>query len=511
MINVQLKSRNSFWADDSEGFLFLLPQDFKIAGNLGKVEELYPHLQQILTSHKFKGQKGQSYILTHADGSHVAQFIFLGMGDAKKDGFEAVRRALGTGIKLAKKLAIKKTSVELPDAAHYGFSQRELVKQLTTISWMAAFDFERFKSKAEDNVPWTGSITLHADGDHADLDQAVAEGNIIGQAINSVRDRAILPGNIATPTYLAQEAKKMCEKHGLKYTCFGREKALELNMGGFCAVDSGSAQPGQFVIMEYSCGDSNAPTIALVGKGITFDTGGVSLKPSASMTGMKYDMSGASAVIGAMEVFAQFKPKVNVVGITPLVENMPGGNACRQDDIITHMNGKTTEIENTDAEGRLILSDSLCYAEKYFKPVVMLDAATLTGACPYALGPLYSGLLSADEELKKELTEIGQFVGDKMWALPFDDEYREAIKSKVADLTNCGSKTYMAGTITAGLYLSNFVKDARWAHLDIAGTADGVPGVSYLGGMATGSSMRVFVEYVMRYSKKHEMNAVSGL
>jgi leucyl aminopeptidase len=300
---------------------------------------------------------------------------------------------------------------------------------------------------------------------------------------------------------LAKEAKKVADEFKLKCTIFGAEKAKELGMGGFLCVNAGSDQPGQFVILEYHTTAKNAPTIALVGKGVCFDSGGISLKPSESMHGMKFDMSGAAAVIATMRVLAQLNPSVNVIGVTPLVENMPSGKAARQDDIITFMNGKTAEIKSTDAEGRLILADALHYAEKNYNPEVIIDIATLTGACAYSLGHFYSAIMTRDQALCDTLSAAGRLTGDKLWQLPLDDDFKDAIKSDVADISNTGSKAYLAGTVTATCFLENFVEKACWAHLDIAGTADSVPGVNYLGKGATGVGIRLFIEFVMNYRK----------
>jgi len=217
---------------------------------------------------------------------------------------------------------------------------------------------------------------------------------------------------------------------------------------------------------------------------------------------MKYDMSGAAAVITAMEAVAQLNPKVNVVGVAPAVENMPSGKASRQDDIIRFMNGKTAEIKSTDAEGRLILADALCYAEKNYRPDVMVDFATLTGACVVALGHFYAGLMTENSKLSAALQRAGSLTGDRMWPLPFDDDYEGAIKSEVADINNIGAKAYHAGTITAGRFLNHFVKATPWAHLDIAGVASDVPGVSYLGKGGTGAGVRMIVEFIQNYETK---------
>ena len=292
----------------------------------------------------------------------------------------------------------------------------------------------------------------------------------------------------------------MAKESGLKFKVFGRDKALKLGMGGFCAVDSGSDQEGQFIILEHIV-SKKAPTIVLVGKGVTFDSGGISLKPPAYMTGMKYDMSGAAAVIGALGAIGKLNLKVNVIGITPAVENMPSGKSDRQDDILTFMNGKTAEVISTDAEGRLILADALCYAEKEYKPDVMIDAATLTGACVVALGHAFMALMTRDEKLAKKLTEHGKLTGDRVWELPLHDDYKPGNKSQVADVANAGSREYGAGTIEAGLFLEHFVEKTPWVHLDIAGVADGVPGVSYTGKGAAGAAVRLLVEFAKNFKK----------
>jgi leucyl aminopeptidase len=273
-------------------------------------------------------------------------------------------------------------------------------------------------------------------------------------------------------------------------------------MGGFCAVDAGSDQDGKFVILEYKTSAKNKPTIALVGKGVCFDSGGISLKPSSSMDGMKFDMSGAAATIATMSIIAQLKPDINVIGITPLVENMPSGKAARQDDIITFLNGKTAEIKSTDAEGRLILADALHYAEKYYKPQIIIDIATLTGACAYAIGHFYTGMMTRNQKLADLFIKHGQSTGDKVWQLPLEDDYIDAIKSDVADIANIGSPAYRAGASTAACFLENFIEKAQWIHLDIAGTANEVPGVSYLGKGATGVGVRLFTEFIMNYKKE---------
>ncbi|MFH1254572.1 MAG: leucyl aminopeptidase [bacterium] len=512
MISVQL-TQKKFWENDVECYIFLMTENLESASDLAtldKVEnDFYPHVKEILKKHKFNGKHGQNFVLTamhdSSEGSKkLIQFMFIGLGKLNNSWhreLELLRRAFAGAIERMKGLVIQNAVVALPDVKMFNVHAAELVKQLTIVAFMADYEFIKFKSDKKDKE-WVGTLLIETDPkDHSMFIQALQQGTIIGQAVNQARNWADLPANILTPSELAKEAKQIADEFNLQCMVFGEQKAKELGMGGFLCVDAGSDQPGKFVVLEYNTSVENAPTIALVGKGVCFDTGGVSLKPSDSMHGMKFDMTGAAAVIATMKVFAQLKPNVNVVGVMPLVENMPSGKAARQDDIVTFMNGKTAEIRSTDAEGRLILADALHYAEKNYNPEVMIDIATLTGACAYSLGHFYSAIMTRDQALCDTLSAVGKLTGDKVWQLPLEDDYKDAIRSDVADISNTGSKAYLAGTVTATCFLENFVEKTRWAHLDVAGTADGVPGVNYMGKGASGVGVRLFVEFVMNYKK----------
>lgn len=477
--------------------VLFLAEDFVLSDALkATLTECFGEYEVLLKAHKFTGKKGDCATLSTVCTGKAWHVLFRGLGKKNAQGLlnvETFRQALGCAVKAAKRLGAEAVALDVPAAEQFGMKSADVAQQATVIAHMATYVFDDFKDIRKPKTPWNAQIMLCGVTDVA----AVAEGEMIAGAVNRIRRYADTPANIATPTYMAEEAKKIADEGGLTYTCFGKERALELGMGGLLAVGAGSAQPFKFVTLEYKKPGATK-TIALVGKGITFDTGGVSLKPANAMTGMKYDKSGASAVLGAMQVIAKLKPNVNVVGLAPFTENMPDGAASRQDDIITHMNGVTAEIENTDAEGRLILADALAYAEQFFKPDIMIDIATLTGACMHALGTFYAGLMTDDDALAQELYDIGCFVGDKVWRLPFDEVYDDGIKSETADINNSGKRNYYAGPMMGGVYLRKFVKNARWAHLDIAGVADGVPGVSYLGNGATGTGVRLFVEFVKR-------------
>ncbi len=301
---------------------------------------------------------------------------------------------------------------------------------------------------------------------------AVAQGLRLGDAVAAgtalARECANRPANHCTPTYLAAQARKLGKDHGLKVKVLERKDCEKLGMGSFLSVAQGSEQPPKFIVAHWQGADKSDAPVVLVGKGITFDSGGISIKPAAEMDEMKFDMGGAASVLGTLRAVAQMKAKVNLIGIIPACENMPSGRAVKPGDVVTSLSGQTIEIINTDAEGRLILCDALTYAER-FKPAVVVDIATLTGACVIALGHHRSGLFSADDALAAELLAAGEQALDPAWRMPLDDEYDEALKSNFADMANVGPRA--GGSITAAMFLKRFTAKLRWAHLDIAGTA----------------------------------------
>ena len=328
-------------------------------------------------------------------------------------------------------------------------------------------------------------------GQLADGEEAVRKGMAISTGIKLAKDLANLPGNICTPSYLALQAQNMQKQYPkTKVSVMGEKEIEGLGMGAFMSVSKGSRQEGQLITIEYKGGEKSQKPIVLVGKGVTFDSGGISLKPGASMDEMKYDMCGAASVLGALSACAEMQLPINVVGIIPAVENMPDGIASKPGDIVTSMSGTTIEILNTDAEGRLILCDALSYAEK-FKPDAVIDIATLTGACIVALGAHPAGVMGNHNPLVQDLLKAGKTSGDRCWELPLWDDYQEQLDSNFADVANIGGKG--AGTITAGCFLSRFTKKYHWAHLDIAG-------VAWKSGHdkgATGRPVSLLVQYIL--------------
>ncbi|MDQ8022928.1 MAG: leucyl aminopeptidase [Moraxellaceae bacterium] len=297
---------------------------------------------------------------------------------------------------------------------------------------------------------------------------ALAQGAAIAEGMALAKDLGNLPANYCTPTYLADTAKKLGKQYKFKVEVFDKAAIAKLGMGSFLSVAAGSIEPPRFIVMHYNGGKAKDAPIVLVGKGITFDTGGISLKPGEGMDEMKFDMCGAASVLGTFKAIAEMQLPLNVVGLIPTTENMPSGQATKPGDVVTSMSGLTIEVLNTDAEGRLILCDALTYAER-FKPAAVVDIATLTGACIIALGHQVSGLMANDDALARELMDIGLATGDRAWQMPLFDEYQDQLKSNFADMANIGGRP--AGSITAAAFLSRFTKAYKWAHLDIAGTA----------------------------------------
>ncbi|WP_024850490.1 leucyl aminopeptidase [Hydrogenovibrio kuenenii] len=321
----------------------------------------------------------------------------------------------------------------------------------------------------------------------AKIDQAQA--TALGMALT--QELADMPSNFCTPTHLAETAKQLAKDYDFDCDILEREKMLNMGMGSFMAVAQGSITPPKMICLSYNGADKSKAPIALVGKGVTFDTGGISLKPGAAMDEMKYDMGGAATVLGVFEALGRLKPEINVVGVIPATENMPSGNAIKPGDVVTSLSGQTIEILNTDAEGRLILCDALTYAQQTYKPSKIIDMATLTGACIIALGHHISAVLGNNQDLVNDLLKASQMTYDRFWQLPLSEEYDEQLKSNFADMANIGGRA--AGTITAAQFLARFTKDIDWAHLDIAGTA----WTSGANKGATGRPVPALVEYLV--------------
>ena len=334
-----------------------------------------------------------------------------------------------------------------------------------------------------DTLIWLGS----------DQSAALAKGEAIAQGVSYAKHLGNLPPNICTPSYLAAEAQKLGAAGKLEVTILDEEELEKMGAGAFASVAKGSSQPGKMIVMKYSgAADKNAAPHMILGKGITFDTGGISLKPGLNMDEMKYDMCGAASVLGTMQALLALKPAINVIGMITSAENMPAGHASKPGDVVTTLSGKTVEILNTDAEGRLVLCDAMTYGIRHFKPASLVDIATLTGACMAALGRVNSGLFTTDETLAGELQKAASYSGDKVWRLPLEEDYQELLDSNFADIANIGGP--LAGATTAACFLSRFTEDTPWAHLDIAGTAWNSGGKTK---GATGRPVPLLVNYLL--------------
>jgi len=505
MGKITLTSQNIF-KEKADCYGFFVQEGFKISSFLKEIDgPCADLLKSLVKEREFEGKTGQHLVLPFIHERKMAHVVLLGLGKKSTKwalDIERYRRVLGKLVRIAEQHKCSSIALALPSPKLFDADAYYIAEQTAMITDMAHYHFDEFITKEGRKVHPVDSIIIGIDKlNKKEVESGINDGRIIGDAVNQTRYWIDLPPSKLTPPELAKKAHEIAKKNKLKITCFDEKEAKQMGMGGLVGVSRGSKEDCQFVVLEYSCGKKTAPTICFVGKGITFDSGGLSLKPPAYMETMKEDMSGAAAVISAMGAIAKLKPKVNVVGITPLAENLPSGTATKPGDIITFYNGKTAEVKNTDAEGRLVLADALAYAVKHYKPAAIVDVATLTGACAYALGPFFTGLMSQDEDLIERLQESAEYCGDRVWELPLNDDYKPAIKSAVADISNIGSRKYNAGAITAAFFLKEFVNDTPWAHLDIAGTAFNVPDISYYRReSATGAAVRLLIDLAMHWA-----------
>ena len=415
------------------------------------------------------GKVGSTLLLQSVPGIAARRVLLVGCGAEKDYADKVFANAATAAFKALKTTAATDVVISL-DAGLKGTDLLWKAEQAAIHAIAGAYRFNQLKSKVDDkNVG--KQLTIHVDGNVSEkaLKAALKRGEAIGEGMNLTKDLGNLPPNIATPTYLATTAKALAKAYKFKCTILEKKDMQKLGMNTLLAVSKASYEPPKFIVLEHQGGKKGAAPVVLVGKGITFDTGGISIKPSAEMDEMKYDMQGASSMLGVMKTVGMMKLPLNVVMLVPTCENMPGGNATRPGDIVKSMAGHTVEILNTDAEGRLILCDALTYAER-FKPAVVVDAATLTGAMVIALGHITTGIFANDDKLAHELVGAGVAANDAAWHLPMGPEYDEGLKSNFADIPNIGAGR-AGGSITAACFLGRFTKSYKWAHMDIAGTA----------------------------------------
>ncbi|MBI5300596.1 MAG: leucyl aminopeptidase [Chloroflexi bacterium] len=452
-----------------------------------------------------KSKLGSATVVHTLDRLPADHVCVVGLGKESEFTLDRARQVAATGVKQLRAAGAKNVAVILHGAGIGGLDVESAAQANAEGIILGLWRFRKYHSNDND-LGVIESVTI-LENDAAILDailRGVARGKIIADATCLARDMANEPGNTLTPTRMTDIARDIATKHGLEFYVIDRAKAKELGMGSFLGVAQGSDEPPAFIVMRYwGAGKTAAPGLGIVGKAITFDSGGISLKPSENMQDMKGDMSGGAATIAAMQAIAQLKPKINVTGIVPATENLPSGKAFKPGDILRASNGKTIEIISTDAEGRLVLADALVYATQSLNLSPVVDAATLTGAMNIALGSVRTGVFSNDKALSDLLFQIGEQVGEKNWTMPMDEEYKEQIKSDWADIKNSSGRP--AGSITAAWFLRNFVGETSWAHLDIAGSVGLFSGASesgYKNKWGNGTPTRTFIHLALKLAEK---------
>ena len=456
-------------------------------------------IAEAINSEEFNGKQGDTaYFHVSSNALKARRILLIGCGD--RDSYNAAQIAQlgGTASRFLRGKNVKTIAI-MPRAD----GEAEKVAQIASAgAVMGLFEPDKYRKEKEKREIKSAAIVIEG-GDKKAVQRGAERGRIIGDSANFTRDLANEPGRYLTPTILADRARQMAKEAGLSYDVLDQKRMEKLGMGSLLGVSRGSDEPPKLIVLKYEPSRRRAPKgelLALVGKGITFDSGGISLKPGENMELMKYDMTGAATVIGTMRAIAQLQPSVPVLGVAPCCENLPSGKATKPGDVLEAMTGKTIEVINTDAEGRLVLADAIAYAKK-LGATKIIDMATLTGAVSIALGDVNTAILGTDQDLIDGVIAAGKEVGEKFWQLPLDEEYTKQIKSDIADIRNVGGKK--AGTITAAAFLKEFAEDTPWAHLDIAGTAWGDPATPYRSKGPTGIAVRTLVEFIERSAQTH--------
>jgi leucyl aminopeptidase len=452
-------------------------------------------ISDAIDSEEFSGKQGETaYFHVSTKGLQARRILLIGCGEQSSYRAAQITQMAGTATRYLRGKSVKTMAIipraESDDAAK--------VAQATAVgAVMGLFDPDKYRKDREKREIKSLTVVIE-EADKKAVQRGAERGRIIGESTNFTRDLANEPGAWMTPTIMAERAKQVAKEFGLSFDVLDQRQMEKLGMGSLLGVSRGSDEPPKLIILKYEPSRSRSrkgELLALVGKGITFDSGGISLKPGENMELMKYDMTGAATVIGTMRAIAQLKPSVPVLGVAPCSENLPSGKATKPGDILRAMTGKTIEVINTDAEGRLVLADAIAYARK-LGATRIIDMATLTGAVSVALGDVNTAILGTDQELIDSFIAAGKEVGEKFWQLPLDEEYTKQIKSDIADIRNIGGKK--AGTITAAAFLKEFAEETPWAHLDIAGTAWGDPATPYRSKGPTGIAVRTLVEFIER-------------
>jgi leucyl aminopeptidase len=448
-----------------------------------------------VASGEITGKAQEAVMLHRPQGLKAKRLLVVGGGQAKNFNSSEIRKAAGTALRYLKPRMIKGCAFIVPELQA---GAEDAARAIVEGAFVGDFDPDTYRSERKDLSMKEIAVIAPPGLDFTKLQRAIEQGRIVGESQNFTRELVNEPSNRLTPTMLADRARKMCDSVGLRCEIMGPDKIKELKMGAFWSVAQGSDEEPRLIVIRYEPqGAPEKPVLGLVGKGITFDTGGISIKPADGMEKMKYDMAGGAAMIGAMRAIALLKPKVKVTAIVCATENMPSGKAQKPGDVQIAMSGKAIEIINTDAEGRLVLADGLHYA-RTLGCTHLIDAATLTGACVVALGMVNAGVFASDEDIYRHFTGALERSGEKFWRLPLDPEYTEIIRSSIADIMNTGGR--YGGAITAAMFLREFVEDTPWIHLDIAGTAWMEENKSWIAKGPSGIAVRSLVEFVRSYA-----------
>jgi leucyl aminopeptidase len=455
-------------------------------------------ISELIKQGDIKGKLNEITLLHSLGKLPASRIVVLGLGKKKELTVNKVRSAVAETCRYLRGKGVTSIASITQGDGINEIKSDEAVQAMTEGALLGLYAFRRYITKKENNFGEIKELTI-VGKEKRQIEKAIAKGKIMAEAANWARDLVNEPSNFMTPGNMADAARQLAKKCGLKVEVLDKEKMKELGMGGLLGVSQGSQQPPKFIILSYKGRESSEIDLALVGKGITFDSGGIDIKPSDGMEDMKGDMAGGASVMATLMALSQLKPKINVTALVPATENMPSGTAMKPGDIITAMNGKTIEVLNTDAEGRLILADALSYAKKLDAKAI-IDVATLTGSCRVALGTICTGTFSNNESLAEKVVIAGKETGELMWQLPMYDDYKEQLKSDFADIKNIGGR--YGGSITAAKFLEEFVDKTPWVHLDIAGTSDTDKEKGYLVKGATGVPVRTLVNFVLSQAKK---------
>jgi leucyl aminopeptidase len=443
---------------------------------------------------EFAAASGETLLLHQPAGLKAARLLLVGLA---KPTLAELRKAAGAAVRFAKPRRIRSIAFLLPQGAD--FPAAPAARAAAEGAILADYDSDTYRSDRKDRSLHLATFLAPAGASEAEYDLGHGEGAILAESQNFARQLINEPGNVLTPSELGRRAAAMAQENGLQCEVHSTDKLKELKMGAFLSVAQGSAQPPALIVLRYEPAGTpaNGPTLGLVGKGITFDTGGISIKPADNMEKMKYDMAGAAAMLGAMRAIAQLKPKIRVIAVICSAENMPSGTAYKPGDITTAMSGKTIEVINTDAEGRLVLADGLHYAQQ-LGATHLINAATLTGAVAVALGQINAGVFTNNEDTYQHFTQAAERSGERFWRLPVEEEYRELIVSQIADIKNTGGR--YGGSITAAMFLKEFVGDTPWLHLDIAAMAWNDDAKGWTASGPTGVGVRTIAEWVRSFA-----------